>query len=267
MAAVVTELFAGRSETISDKPKADIPYVVTNAADESEVRAAVLTSVPGFYGILVLKSVVLDERINLTTWKVTVSYDLPEPVNQPNPDPVFSFDTGGGTQHITQSRQTVARYGPAASAALGGAIGYDGENVAGVDITVPVYTFSEVQYLPLAMVTPAYKGVLFNLTGTVNSTPFRLLNGGECLFLGASGTKRGSDGTWEISFKFAAQPNRTNLMVGTIGPIAKKGWEYLWVQYGDDVDPAAKVLIKKPIAAYVEQVYEYADFALLGIGT
>lgn len=267
MAAVVQELFAGRTETISDKSKAEIAYLVTKAADEADVKAAVFSAIPPFYGVLLLRSVTLDERINLDTWKVTVTYDLPDPVNQTNPEPVFSFDTGGGTQHITQSRQTVARYGPAASAALGGAIGYDGENVAGVDITVPVYTFSEVQYLPLAMVTPQYKGVLFNLTGTVNSFPFRLLNPGECLFLGASGSKRGSDGTWEINFKFAAQPNRSNLMVGTIGPIAKKGWEYLWVQYGDDVDPAAKVLIKKPIAVYVEQVYEYADFGLLGIGT
>ncbi|MBA2480903.1 MAG: hypothetical protein H0V44_09585 [Planctomycetes bacterium] len=265
MAAIVQELFAGRTETVSDKPKAEIPYVVMQAADEAEVKAAVFAAVPSFYGVLLLRSVTIDERVNQTTWKVTVGYDIPEPAQQQNPQPVFSFDTGGGTQHITQSRQTVSRYGPAASTELGGAIGFDGENISGVDITVPVYAFSEVHYLTDAFVAPAYKGILFNLTGTVNSAPFRLLSAGECLFLGASGTKRGQD-AWEITYKFAAQPNRIGLQVGTIGPIAKKGWEYLWVQYGDDVDTTAKILIKKPIAAYVEQVYNSADFALLGLG-
>ncbi|MBA2481224.1 MAG: hypothetical protein H0V44_11225 [Planctomycetes bacterium] len=265
MAAIVQELFAGRTETVSDKPKAEIPYIVMQAVDEADVKAAVFAAIPSVYGFLILRSVTIDERINSDTWKVTVSYDLPEPSQQEAPQPVFSFDTGGGTQHITQSRQTVARYGPAASEALGGAIGYDGENVAGVDITVPVYSFSELHYLPDALVTPAYKGTLFNLTGTVNNAPFRLLNAGECLFLGASGTKRGQD-AWEMTYKFAAQPNRFNLQVGTITAIAKKGWEYLWVQYGDDVDPTAKVLIKKPIAVYVEQVYDSANFALLGLG-
>ncbi len=39
------------------------------------------------------------------------------------------------------------------------------------------------------------------------------------------------------------------------------------MQYGDDVDQTAKVLIKKPIAVYVEQVYPFASFAGLGIGS
>ena len=36
--------------------------------------------------------------------------------------------------------------------------------------------------------------------------------------------------------------------------ISKKGWEYLWVRYQDTEDANAKMLIKKPIAAYVEKV-------------
>ena len=33
------------------------------------------------------------------------------------------------------------------------------------------------------------------------------------------------------------------------------------------VDAAAKAIVKVPVAAYVEKVYEEADFAALGIGT
>ena len=32
-------------------------------------------------------------------------------------------------------------------------------------------------------------------------------------------------------------------------------------------DAAAKAIVKRPAAVYIEQVYEYGDFAALGIGT
>ena len=79
-----------------------------------------------------------------------------------------------------------------------------------------------------------------------------------------AGAKRGS-GDWEITFRFAASPNVTHLTIGDITGVDKKGWEYLWVRYADSVDDTAKALVKKPIAAYVERVYEYGDFSLLGI--
>ena len=118
---------------------------------------------------------------------------------------------------------------------------------------------------PDAVVTPAYRGALFNLTGKVNNASFKGLAAGECLFLGASGSKRGVD-DWEIAFRFAASPNRTGITVGEITGIAKKGWEYMWVRYADAEDPAAKAIVKKPVAVYIEKVYEEGSFAGLGIG-
>jgi hypothetical protein len=88
------------------------------------------------------------------------------------------------------------------------------------------------------------------------------------LFLGASGSKRGSgdEADWEITYRFAASPNVTGLSVGPINGINKKGWEYLWVRYADQEDTAAKALVKRPIAAYVERVYESGSFAALQLG-
>jgi len=114
--------------------------------------------------------------------------------------------------------------------------------------------------------TGAYKAALFFLTGAVNNAPFRGFAAGEVLFLGASGSKRGQD-DWEIRFRFAASPNVTGLVVGSITGINKRGWEYLWGRYADAEDTAAKALVKRPVAAYVEQVYPYGDFSGLGIGT
>ncbi|NLF86699.1 MAG: hypothetical protein GX571_11410 [Lentisphaerae bacterium] len=135
-----------------------------------------------------------------------------------------------------------------------------------MDITVPVYTFSETHYVPSSTVTTSYKYTLFSLTGKVNNNSFKGLAAGECLFLGASGSKRGTD-DWEITFRFAGSPNRTGLTVGPISGISKKGWEYLWVRYADIEDTASHTLVKQPIGAYVEKVYEEGSFSSLGIGT
>ena len=193
-------------------------------------------------------------------WDVTARYSSREPEESE-----FTFDTSGGTTHITQSLQTVGKYAPAGETApdFKGAIGVSTDSVEGTDVTVPVYSFSETHRIPGALVTGAYKLTLFMLTGRTNQAVFKGFAAGEVLFLGASGAKRGKD-AWEITFRFAASPNVSGLKVGDIEGINKKGWEYLWVRYADDEDE--HVLVKRPIAVYVEQVYQAGDFAGLGIG-
>ena len=137
--------------------------------------------------------------------------------------------------------------------------------VEGVDITVPVYHFAETHYLAADVVTETYRGVLFSLTGRINNSAFKGFAAGECLFLGATGSMRDL-GDWEINFRFAASPNATGLTIGNITGISKKGWEYLWVRYADVEDGAAHTLVKRPVAVYVEQVYEYGNLSLLLIG-
>lgn len=265
----VEELFDGRTEVLSSRATAEIPYVVRGAADEAEVKAEVLGATPLAYAGLLRKSVEISERLNLDTWKVVVRYELPERGEEPEePEPVFSFDTGGGTQHITQSLETKGKFGPVASELLGGAIGFDGENVEGVDITVPVYNFSETHFLAPTVVTEAFRLALFRATGSVNSDSFRGFSPGEVLFLGASGSRQGDDpeDRWEVTYKFAASKNRTDIQVGDIGPISKQGFEYMWVQYAPDVDDDKKILIKKPVAVYVERVYPETSFSVFGTG-
>jgi len=131
---------------------------------------------------------------------------------------------------------------------------------------MPVYNFSETHYIDAGFVTQAYKLTLFALTDRVNNSVFRGFAAGEVLFLGASGSKRGEE-DWEITFRFAASPNVEGLTIGNIPNINKKGWEYIWVRYADAEDLAAKTLVKKPIAVYVEKVYHDGDFSGLGIGS
>jgi hypothetical protein len=256
-----------------DAQSAEFVYTLTGVADENSARILATNSTASTYGDLIRKSISLEpvhvDTANLDTciWEVTVQYGEKDEPESGDPS-TFSFDTGGGTQHITQSLSTIGKYTASGTAPdFKGAIGVTHDNVEGVDITVPVYQFTETHYLSAAQVTPAYKGTLFYLTGKVNNASFRGLAAGECLFLGASGSQRGPDEDWEITFKFAGSPNRTGITVGPITGIAKKGWEYLWVRYADTEDAASNTLVKQPVAAYVEKVYEDGSFSGLGIGS
>lgn len=240
-------------------------FIVRGTDDGPTAKVALDSVIPVLYAGLAYQHSRV-ERIAEEIWEGTVRYGQ---IERPETgDSSYQFDTGGGTQHITHSRQTVARYAPAGETApdFKGAIGVTEDSVEGVDIAFPTYNFSETHYIADTAVTGAYKATLFSLTGTVNDAPFKGFAAGEVLFLGASGSKRGQE-DWEITFRFAASPNAINLTVGEMTGIAKKGWEYLWVRYADDVDDVASELVKRPTAVYVEQVYPTGNFAGLGIGT
>ncbi len=268
MAVEVEEKFESRHGTTGQNPSVELRYVIRGTNDDVEARNALVASSPAAYdpwgsGLFYLpRESVTVESVGDLLWEGIVRYGSVPQTDESS----FAFDTGGGTQHVTQSLTTVARYAPSGKTApnFKGAIGVTNDSVEGVDITVPVYQFAETHYLPDTTVTPTYKATLFTLTGKVNNATFKGFAAGECLFLGATGSKRGS-GDWEITFRFAASPNVTNLTIGDITGINKKGWEYLWVRYQDTEDATAKALVKRPIAAYVEQVYPYGDLSLLGI--
>jgi len=201
-------------------------------------------------------------------------------------DSEWNFDTGGGTQHITQSRTTkgyASGIDPATGEAYAlipgyrGAIGVTNSGVEGVDINVSIFNFSETHYIADAYITTNYKKLLFRLTNKVNNASFRGFAAGEVLFLGASGSKR-VQGDWQITFRFAASPNKvitsSNLYGLAVGQsVRKDGWQYLWILYDDVV--LTKDIAGEPYsykaqrlhAVYVEEVYEPDSFSLLGIGS
>lgn len=248
---------------------AELLYLIRGTSDDATARSELLANSPVIHDGMLRRDADVEELEGLDAYLGTVHFASSDSQPPETGESTFQFDTSGGSQHITQSLATVGTYAAPGSDApnFGGGIGVTANGVEGVDITVPVYTFAETHYLSTGTVTTGYKGTLFNLTGKVNSSGFKGLDAGECLFLGASGSRRESEDDWEITFRFAGSPNRSGLTIGDITGVSKKGWEYLWVRYQDVEDETAKMLIKKPIAAYVEKVYEEASFAALGIGT
>jgi hypothetical protein len=224
-------------------------------------------------------------------WQVTINYEKEGADDSNQTDPLSrtrSFDTSGGTQHITQAQPAqvndrgvvdptgIAEYrypatGPTGTAIapdLRGAIGVDGDSVAGVDIVVPSLSWTETYDVPSSYVTNTYIKTVAALTGTVNQDSFRTFEPGEVLFVGCSGSQEADAqkgyGPWSLSFKFIANRNAENLSVGSITGIQKKGHEYLWIRYEDDVLDSTS--FKRPKFVYVNPVYKIGDFKGLGIG-
>jgi len=262
MATSVTEKFGSRLTREGDDPRIDLVYTIKGTDSDISAKTLLYATAPATYDGLVRRTWEV-EQISEQLWEGTVSYGL----MRARPDvgeSMQSFETGGGTQHITQSLSTIGSYAPAGKTApdFKGAIGATRDSVEGVDIQVPVFQFTETHVLPNKIVTDAYKLNLYNLTAKVNQAAFRWFAAGEVLFQGVSGNKRGED-DWELTFRFAASPNKTGQTVGDITGIAKLGWDYLWVRYVSDVDETAKDTVQKPEAVYVERVYEQGDFGLL----
>jgi hypothetical protein len=261
MPAWIAERFDSRPSSEGDENRIDLIFIVRGTNDEAEVRNLVKLNAPAMYADLSLVQIDTEPQGG-DLWYATARYKL---IDFPSD---YEFDTSGGTQRISTSLATLQRLSVPGYVAPNyqGAIGVTEDRVEGVDITVPVFNFSETKYIDALNVTPSFKYNLFLLTGKVNNNWFKGYAKGELLFLGATGSKRGRE-RWAITYKFAASPNVVNQPIGDSGMmVSKEGWQYLWVRFVDDEDPTAKTLIKRPVAAYVEQVYPYGDFSTLGIG-
>lgn len=205
-----------------------------------------------------------------------------------NGEYMFSFETTGGTHHVTQSLDT-RRYPSGAGVPLPAPdfhnainVSMDGttKRVEGTDVVVPKLRLTIRKSFPHSFLTVAYVKTLARLTGTSNSnTNFLGFGIGELLFLGATGSNKITikpsqpipivPGDVEVQFHFEANQTISNLLfsspAGTITVPTKYGDEYLWVLYKPVWDAPSKTICQQPMAVYVERLYERTDFTQLGI--
>lgn len=258
MTATIAERFDSRPSTSGDSPGIDLIYVVRDTEDEALVRALVESAAPETYEDLDLVSISTEPQGG-GLWYATARYGLIDNSGD------YEFDTSGGTQRLATSLATLQRVALPGYEAPNyqGAINVTEDRVEGVDITVPVFNFSETKYINNANVTPAFKYSIFQLTGRVNGAAFKGFAKGEVLFLGASGTRRGRE-RWAVTYKFAASPNVAGQPLGSAGlTVTKEGWEHLWVRFEEDIH--SNRLVKIPVAYYIERVYPYGNLSDLGI--
>jgi hypothetical protein len=68
-----------------------------------------------------------------------------------------------------------------------------------------------------------------------------------------------------ITLAFSARKNRGQFMVGDIAVNSKNGWDHMWISY--ETIAQAGLMVKKAKYVYVDQVYEYADWDPMSVGT
>lgn len=270
MPTVVAEQF-GR--TLSGE-RGELLFIITGTEDPDEARDAMLADDDA---VAELGDLERDDRgSNVQEYEGNsggaylgrVRYKRPDKPSLPSfetNDSVYNFEITGVPTRVQQSKETMASYGTEPED-FKGAINVQDGRVEGVDIIVPESTFSETHWIDDSTMTAAYQRTIQNIVGTVNDASFKGRAAGEVLFLGASGTKRGSD-DWEVTFKFAYSPNVTNLSVGDLTVSSKAGWNYLWVYYEQVKETETGGGVTQPKWAYVERVYNTSSFGSLGIGT
>jgi len=280
-----------RSATVSRKDRkaessVEVSYLAFGTSSDTEVHTYANTffSTNRFYRIgdyvLMVETYSLeylgDEAFRVRATYKTQGEDDPQ---NPNPRPLKrtrSFDTTGGTTHITQAEsETRFSNGEPAAPNMNKAIGVDGDKVNGVDIVLPALKWTETYDVPNSYVTAAYIKTLASMTGTVNDGTFRTFAAGEVLFVGCSGSQQWDEedrgnGPWSLSYKFVAQANAGDgestpaLTVGDIADIEKDGHDYMWIYYEDDI--TSDTLLRRPKFVYVNEVYRRTDFSALGLG-
>ncbi len=254
----------------------DLIWIVRGAANQAEALAAAMLKVPAVNGDLVLDGVDVT-RIGRELYQVAAAYRDPEQLKKDAQSPGVpgtiekSFDTSGGSAHITHSlktRQIAGRPGKAAPSfeqAINVKKDGDRLSVEGVDIHLPALALTYKKTFAAPDVTDAFIQTLAYLSGTVNAAVFHGYQPGELLFVGASGTQPDSDAPVDVTYRWLASANVSALKIGGLNTVDKRGWDYLWVLFEPVEDAAANSLAARPMGAYVEQVYREADWSGLKI--
>lgn len=254
--------------TTANPPSQTHRLKIAEITDENTAISYAMASTPALvstpFGILYKQDVRVN-RSAFNQWMVEVPYG-PRP-NETG-EWTWSFDTTGGTVHITQAKEELRRYPTATAPNQLGSIAVDGNEVKGVEIIIPAMKINVEYSHPLGVMTLARAKFLANITGTTNNDTFLSFAPGEVLFLGANG----SDGTTadaKVGYQFAMATNVTGQTIGSIAGVAKRGWEVAWIRYHDTITVADSKDQPTRVAkhVYVDRVYEeIAMAAALGFG-
>lgn len=301
MAATVRQhAFSPKIEDGFKDPAASTLWYSTGSDDEAEVIIAARAAIPVTLYNLIITNISyvnrgggfydIEARYALPDW--IESDGLGDPFEPPTPPPAlaapiaddarlgpeFSAECGGGgTIHITQSNFTCVRkrVGDAVGVSTAknhkGAINVTADGVGGCDRFAGSFEFTITLKVPFA----TWKYILDcdDLKDMVNREPFLIFPSGEILYRGLTPSFNGEG--WTLQHKFARSKNQTTVTINDELVIesgdrlgqgidkAKYGWEYLWIDYLPDPTTGHD----KPRDVFIEQIYPYGDFSILGFGS
>ena len=236
-------------------------YRIIGTSDDKQARTKLMATAPATYEGLPVGQIQV-RPVDYHVFEATVSYTNREFERQHG---TFSFNTLGGTTHINHSLQTVSSTGLNNRTALDfqGGINVDGDEVKGLDVTIPSLEFTETHKFPPATVNTTFVRTIMNITGTVNSNEFRGFAAGEVLFKGATGSY--NDSLVAVTYHYSCSANRKIVVAGT--EVSKDGWDYMWIDYEKYEDTSTNEVATRPRAVYIERIYPRLDFTTLALST
>jgi len=249
----------------------EIKYFVTNPTSKSDAMQAVLDDSPVSNGDLNRSGVRFESYDDDGNMEISVLYEGNDSSGDDSDDDddssTVSFDCGGGNKHLTHSiKQTIVK----GDIDPKGAIGWNGKSdsemeISGVDVPTAQLRETYTRTMKLSRISTAFKRNVAALVGKVNSGSFKGWAAGEVMFLGMSYSCPAKKSTKvTVTFNFAIQPNECDVMVGDTS-VSKKGYEYVWVITSTEADTDKGVPVMKTDGVFVDQVCEYASFAVLGL--
>jgi hypothetical protein len=245
-------------------------YYLNGPADEEDV----LTFIGGLDATLAgfpYNTFNADEEDDIAgDFKISIDWGQPESNQDQKPgESGYKFSFQAPTAHIRRSLATISSYAapdvffaddpPDFKGAINvTSYGTPDMAIEGVDLQAPAEVFS-IPYRDVdAVIDLTYQALVRSLCGKVNNSAFYGANAGELMLCRADGER--SKGVWNLDFGFAYIPNATSIPVGDdITVAAKDGMDLLWTLEMTVNDPAKKMLVSRPVAAYVERVFERAD--------
>ena len=270
----INEIPGSRTSSRGQNPADSFHFTITGPRDEATARALRDGMVPVTWGPapLWLQAVeVVERKSTFGIWDGSANYG---PVKLPDAgDWTWDFDCTPETIHVTHGVRHIRDYGspsfPGAAPNHQGAIGVTADgSIEGCDWYGPKFEWNEKHVLQYTGAADAWQLAtnLANFAGCLNSGNFRGFGPGCVLFVGASGGRSTTrPGLFDLTVRFRAQGDATGLVIGDITGIAKKAWEYLWVESKPKKDPASPNLIQMPAAVHIEQMGTLVDFSGLGI--
>lgn len=209
-----------------------------------------------------------DEGIEITAkYVIEDNPDYDDSADNDEPEPSYSFDTSGGSEHIT--RAIAQNHYPSTAKDANKFIGWNGKSgddceISGMDIVVTNMRESYTRIIKKSKIDNAFKRSLARVTGKVNKTAFKGWAAGEVLFLGASYSATEDDRKVSVTYNFAIRENEPAQTIGGIEIPAKKGWWAVWQMAKTEMLAGKKPSLNIE-GIYFAQVYKEVDFGILGI--
>lgn len=177
---------------------------------------------------------------------------------------VWEWDSQAQLEHITSVNSPLDQIHYPAQFNCGSVIGFDGEDVKGVDVYRPAGSFKVIR--ELETITAEERAFLFEAQGSVNAYDWHGYYAGEVLYLGASIRQNSKDRievTLQFQSKSFAPATMVHLLSGEAVPVTPAPWDYVWFQHGEQlVDDGENGMIRQRgiRAIHIARVYPLLDF-------